>query len=301
MGLFHEIKCGKCDRRYSSIRSRCPYCGARKKRSGSAVGGSGGGNNQTQQIIGIAILIIIIIAVVVLVASSLKNKDKDPDPSPSNSISGGSEGVESVEGSATPEITPPPPTATPTPPPPTPTPVVINSIILNREDFTMSRIGETWNLQPTISPTGSDVVIEWRSTDPSVASVDETGTVTAVNRGTATVTATVGDVVAECIVRVAADAPEGSTATVPDNSGDEGSSGSTTLTISHTDVTISSSISESFTISVRGTDETPTFSVGDTSVATINASGKVTAVAPGRTTVYATVGDVKLSCIVRVI
>lgn len=297
MGLFHEIKCGKCDRRYSSIRSRCPYCGARKKRSGSAAGGSGGGNNQTQQIVGIVILIVIIIAVVVLVASSLKNSDENPDPSPSNSISG-SDGVSSVDGSASPEIEPSPsvePTPTPTP---TPTPVVINSIILNREDFTLSRIGETWNLDPTISPTGSDVVIEWRSTDPSVASVDETGTVTAVNRGMATITATVGEVVAECIVRVNADAPQGSTATVPDNSG-EGTS--TTLTISHTDVTINSATSESFTISVSGTSETPVFSVGDTSVATINASGKVTAVAPGRTTVYATVGDVKLSCIVRVV
>ena len=113
----------------------------------------------------------------------------------------------------------------------------------------------------------------------------------------------VGEVVAECIVRVAADAPEGSTAVVPgtDEDGDnEGTGTSTTLTISHTDVTIDSAISESFTISVRGTSERPEFSVGDTSVATVNAAGKVTAVAPGRTTVYATIGDVKLSCIVRV-
>ena len=136
--------------------------------------------------------------------------------------------------------------------------------------------------------------------DKDTATFDENGIVTAVNRGVATVTATVGNVQAECIVRVAADAPEGSTATVPNEGGEEGGTGSTTLTISHTDVTISSSISESFTISVRGTSETPEFSVGDTSVATVNASGKVTAVAPGRTTVYATIGDVKLSCIVRV-
>ena len=107
---------------------------------------------------------------------------------------------------------------------------------------------------------------------------------------------------AECIVRVAADAPEGSTAVVPgtEEGGESSGNASTTLTISHTDVTIDSAISESFTISVRGTDERPEFSVGDTSVATVNAAGKVTAVAPGRTTVYATIGDVKLSCIVRV-
>ena len=40
MALFKEVKCGRCDRRYSALRSRCPHCGARKNRDGKTSTGS---------------------------------------------------------------------------------------------------------------------------------------------------------------------------------------------------------------------------------------------------------------------
>ena len=30
MSIVNEIKCARCDRKYSGVRSRCPYCGARR-------------------------------------------------------------------------------------------------------------------------------------------------------------------------------------------------------------------------------------------------------------------------------
>ena len=289
MGLFHEVKCGKCDRRYSSIRSRCPYCGARKNQ-GKRASESDGGNRQVQQIVGIVVLLIIIIAVVVLVASSLKKSGSDPAVSPSPSMSG-SGGVNSVDGTATPDpINSADPEPTPTP---TPTPqVTVNSISLNRSDFTLSSIGEQWTLTANVSPAGSGATLTWTSTDSSVATVDENGTVTAVNKGTATVTASVGDVKAECIVRVTASAPSGGGTT----------SGSTSsgMSLSHSDVTISAASRESFKLSVSGATESPSYSSSDTGVATVDGSGNVTAVSSGTATVYVTVGSTRLSCIVRV-
>ena len=324
MALFHEIKCGKCDRRYSSIRSKCPYCGARKSQGKRAAEGEGSNNKQTQMIIGIVVLIVVIVAVVLLVASSLRHRNENngtDDPNPTSSI-GSSTGVTGTEGTQAPETTtgetgetgsetgetgetggtgevtggetgaettPPPEETTPT--------VTINSILLNRADFTLSEIGATWNLGATLSPAGTDVKVEWTSSDEGVATVDETGTVTAVNRGNCVVTAAAGGAKAECIVRVTATAPAGSTGT---STGGEGGTSSGSVSLSHTDVTISSASSESFTLVVRGATGEATYSSSDTAVATVDTSGKVTAIGKGTATVYVSVDGQTLSCIVRV-
>jgi hypothetical protein len=287
MGLFQEVKCGRCDKRYSSIRSRCPYCGARKNRDGKRPTNNSGSN--WKLIFGIVILLAIIIAVIVLISNSLKNQEPDVTatlpPQQSNN-----EGVDSVEATPTPTPTP---TATPEPTPtPTPEPVV-NSIVLNRTDFTLSRINETFKLVATLSPAGTTAVITWVSEDPSVATVSSEGLVTAVNKGTTKVIAAAGGVTTECIVRVSATA-----------SGTGTSSGSSSgdISLSHKDVTIDSATKETFILSVKGAPEgaTITYSSGDTSVATVEANGRVKAVAKGNTTVTVKVNDTTLSCIVRV-
>lgn len=71
------------------------------------------------------------------------------------------------------------------------------NISLNREDFTLSHAGETWRL--IVSGTSSAVT--WTSSKPEVATVGADGTVTAVSKGTCTVTATVDGVTLKCIVR----------------------------------------------------------------------------------------------------
>jgi len=71
------------------------------------------------------------------------------------------------------------------------------SLKLNREDFTLSRQGETFRM--IVSGTSSAVT--WASSNTDVATIGADGTVTAVAKGTCKVTATVDGVTLECIVR----------------------------------------------------------------------------------------------------
>ena len=76
MALFKEVKCGRCDRRYSALRSRCPHCGARKNRDGKSSTVEGG--TRWQVIVGAVVLLAIIAAAVILITTSLKNKEPEP-------------------------------------------------------------------------------------------------------------------------------------------------------------------------------------------------------------------------------
>ena len=302
MALFKEVKCGRCDRRYSALRSRCPHGGARKNLDGKTAATDGG--TSWQMIVGAIALIAMIAAAVILITTSLKNKDPEGSgntPAPPSSSPGG---VSAVEGTnPTPDVlpgeetspTPPaPPTPTPTPPP------TVNSITLNRSDFTLSSIGETFQMVATVSPAGSNVDIIWISENPKVASVDENGVVTAVDRGNTIVSASAGGVTKECIVRVAADAPK-----TPGGEPITTSSGD--LSLSHTDVTIHSGQGETFKLSVRnaGEDAVVSYSSADSSVASVTSDGTVKAVGNGNTKITATVTTggktVKLDCVVYVV
>ena len=80
----------------------------------------------------------------------------------------------------------------------------VDSITLNLTDFTLMRIGESYTLQATVTPADTGLKVNWTSDDPEVATVDENGTVTAVDHGTTVVRASAGGAAAECIVRVTA-------------------------------------------------------------------------------------------------
>ena len=82
----------------------------------------------------------------------------------------------------------------------------------------------------------SDII--WTTSDPSIAIV-ENGKVTGLSRGKCTITAKIGDQVAECLVRCSFDAPE-ETEPAP-------------YTISTEDVTLNSS-SKNFTLTLRNAD-----------------------------------------------
>ena len=82
----------------------------------------------------------------------------------------------------------------------------------------------------------SDIV--WTSSDPSIATV-ENGKVVGMSRGKCTITAQIGDQIAECLVRCSFDAPE-ETEPAP-------------YTISTDDVTLNSQ-SKSFTLTLRNAD-----------------------------------------------
>ncbi len=293
MALFKQVKCGRCDRTYSSIRGRCPYCGARRG-SGKNNGGDGD-NTRWQVIVGAVVLLAIIAAAIILISISLKGRDAE-NATPTNTPGGSIGDVSKIDGTD-PTVAP---TNTPVPTPePTPTPVatpepVVNSVVLSRSDFTLSRIGETYTIAATLSPAGTAAEIIWISEDPNVCTVDQNGMVTAVDHGTTIVSATAGGKTAECTVRVSAYAPAGSTGT------DTGSS-SGPASLSHTDVTIHAADKESFTLSVKGNDGAAvSYSSSDSSIATVDSKGVVTAVSKGYCVITVTVGEQTLKCEVRV-
>ena len=306
MALFKEVKCGRCDRRYGAWRNKCPHCGAYKNRDGKS--SAAGTNTRWQVIVGAIVLLAIIAAAIILITVSLKDRAPEPAPSAKPTSTSASPGVTSMEGTdPTPSALPgAEETPAPTPPPtpvPTPEPVV-NSITLSRSDFTLMSVGEQYTITATISPAGSKAPIVWISEDPDVATVDENGTVTAVDYGDIVVSATAGGVTAECWVRVRAHAPAGSTG----NSGTSGNSGSTgSASLSHTDVTIHSARSETFQLKVKnaGEDAVISYASGNSSVASVTSDGTVKAEGNGNTRITVTVtvgGETQtLECIVYVV
>ena len=91
--------------------------------------------------------------------------------------------------------------------------------------------------------------------------------------------------------------PEGSTGTVTWSSSDEAVA---TVDLSANDITLDSA-GDSQQLTVNGAEGEVTWASEDTAVATVDDQGNVTAVAPGRTTVTATVGDQTFNCAVRCI
>lgn len=81
------------------------------------------------------------------------------------------------------------------------------ALTLNKKDFSLFKAGATYKLTASGAPDGTELV--WTSSNDAVATVDETGTVTAVSAGSAVITVTAGELTASCTVRckIEADKP----------------------------------------------------------------------------------------------
>lgn len=85
-----------------------------------------------------------------------------------------------------------------------------SSYQLSKTDFTLfaSKSENTWQMKMKRSAdagweiVGADDGVTWASSNTGVATVSETGLITRVGRGNATITATVGGATLECIVRM---------------------------------------------------------------------------------------------------
>ena len=166
-------------------------------------------------------------------------------------------------------------------------------LTLDRETLDLAEAGTTMTLVPTFSPEGSTGTVTWSSSDEAVATVDGQGMVTAVAPGTATITATLENgQSAQCTVNCTWD-PEAAAA-------EEAPAEQTTVGLSAHDTTLDSA-GDSQQLTVNGAEGDVTWASEDTAVATVDDQGNVTAVAPGRTTVTATVGDQTFNCAVRCI
>ena len=85
---------------------------------------------------------------------------------------------------------------------PAPTPIVVESVTIDKTTLTLT-LGETIKLTATIKPENADdKTVKWSSSNKTIATVDNDGTVTTVKVGSATITAQSGDKEAKCAVTV---------------------------------------------------------------------------------------------------
>ena len=202
------------------------------------------------------------------------------------------------------ETTAPVETTAPTVPQETTKPTEPNEpavLKLDPEDASCFTAGETFVIYPRLGDASvGRSKVTWSTSDPKVAKVDN-GTVTAVGKGTATITAEYDGMKAICMVRCrfenAAEPTEGEQGGQQE---EQGSQQTADWKASHSDVSIV--VGESFRLKV-------TNSAGETAKAiwTMDLDGVVaidgrtiTGKAPGTVTLTTTVDGVTMTCIVRV-
>lgn len=79
-------------------------------------------------------------------------------------------------------------------------------VILNYESVEII-LGESFQLEATVLPEDTtDKSLSWNSSDPNIATVSDNGLVKAISAGTSIITATCGDISAECAITVLEDA-----------------------------------------------------------------------------------------------
>lgn len=190
MGLIPQVKCGRCDRTYSGLRSRCPYCGAHRHKKGKRV--SDGDNATWKLIIGILLIVVLIAAVIVILVTSAKEGDEGEKDDP-----GGTDGNPSYEPGNNPDDTGPGGSTAQ---------IAVTGADGSAVTTLTLKVGEIVELNAAVTPdTVTDAPV-WTSGDESVVKVetaDETGLkvrVTGVNNGSAAVTVTAGGAKVEIAV-----------------------------------------------------------------------------------------------------
>jgi alpha-L-fucosidase 2 len=177
----------------------------------------------------------------------------------------------------------------------TPAFIPVTAITLNMTE-TLIMVGSTETLSVTaVAPdNATDKTYTWKTSDASIATVDQNGVVTAVAEGTVTIYAEANDgsgVKGNCAVTVI---PAFITVTA--------------ITLNKTATEIKVGATETLSVTSvlpeEATDKTYTWKTSNASVATVDQDGKVTAVAVGTVTIYAEANDgsgVKGNCEVAVL
>ena len=160
----------------------------------------------------------------------------------------------------------------------------VQGISLNHDAKTFTKAGETLQLTATIYPdSATNKTVTWKSSDEKVATVDESGLVTAVGNGTADITATTEDGNFKATCQVTVEIPE------------------LTLSLDKSELTLTQTEEQQkLTATVSDTEEKVTWLSSDPFVATVNRDGTVTAIANGTATITASAGDKTVSCTVEV-
>lgn len=179
-------------------------------------------------------------------------------------------------------------------------------LLVSDTEVEMQAAGRGWLLGYSVSPEDTTDVVTFTSSDESVAKVSESGRITSVGPGTATITITCGDIVRECVVNCSFD--DGVPTEGTDPTGETEQTQPTEVVsnkgfqLDRTDVTLFKK-GESFTFGARMDGDVLSKSEvqwesSDDKVVTVE-NGTVTAVAAGKATITATYNGEKKECVVR--
>ena len=163
--------------------------------------------------------------------------------------------------------------------------VPVTGVKLNKETLELFTDGSE-TLTATVEPgNATNKNVTWNTSDNTVATVDENGTVTAVGAGEATITVTTedGSKTATCIVTV----------TVP----------VTGVKLNKETLELFTDGSETLTATVEpgnATNKNVTWSSSEETIAIVDNNGTVTAVGAGEATITATAGGITATCVVHV-
>lgn len=165
--------------------------------------------------------------------------------------------------------------------------ITVKSISLNKTSKTLY-IGDKYTLKATVSPSNASTSsLKWKSSDTSVAKVSSSGVVTAVGKGTATITCyTSNSCKATCKVTVKRVSVTG-------------------LFLSSSSVTLEVGKSTKITANVKpanATNKKVTWATSNSKVATVTSEGKIKAVGVGTANITCTTkdGNYKKTCRVTV-
>jgi uncharacterized protein YjdB len=162
--------------------------------------------------------------------------------------------------------------------------VPVSSISLNKTELALIK-GRQEVLSATVGPEdATDKTVSWSSSDTSVASVDQNGTVTAVNAGSAIVTAQAGTMSATCHISV----------TIPVES----------ISLNPTEKTIKVGETLQLTATVfpeDASDKTVQWSSSDTSIVSVNDKGQVKGLKEGTATITASAEGKTAMCTITVL
>ena len=159
--------------------------------------------------------------------------------------------------------------------------IPVTGIRLNQASATLNSKDQTIQLSATVTPDdATDKSLTWSSSNPSVATVDANGLVTAVSSGRTTITATTADgsnKTATCAVTVNISVPV------------------TGITLNQTTASLTSrgqTLQLTATVTPdNATNKSVTWSSSNTAVATVSSTGLVTAVSNGTATITAKAAD----------
>lgn len=163
--------------------------------------------------------------------------------------------------------------------------IACTSISLNKSSLKFTSLLTPQSINAVVEPSNTTDIISWRSSNTSVATVNQAGVVTSVGDGSCVITATCGNSSAACNITVAEVRP------------------CTKITLGKTSISftaLNKTSTLTYTVAPNNTTDTVTWKSSNTSVATVSSSGVVTSKAAGTATITATCGSTFATCAVTV-